>query len=264
MSEFHGQFCWCELMTTDDAAATAFYGDVIGWNARDAGASHVRYTILSADETGIGGIVALPQSCYEAGARPFWIGYIAVDDVDVAARRVTQLGGAIHRPADDIPDVGRFAVVADPHGAVFTLFTPAQPDLAPKPQPRACETPGHVGWHELHAGDREAAFSFYADLFGWTKTEAVDLGPIGTYQTFATGGVSGSSMVGGMMTKTEAMPRPIWIHYFNVDDIEAAVSRTTAAGGEILMGPHQVPGGAWIAQCRDVQGALFAMIGPNR
>jgi predicted enzyme related to lactoylglutathione lyase len=71
-------------------------------------------------------------------------------------------------------------------------------------------------------------------------------------------------MVGGMMTKTDAIPTPVWFYYFNVDDVGAAVSRTKAAGGEILMGPHQVPGGSWIAQCRDPQGALFAIVGAQR
>ena len=56
----------------------------------------------------------------------------------------------------------------------------------------------------------------------------------------------------------------MWFYYFNVDEIEAAVSRTKSAGGEVLMGPHEVPGGSWIAQCRDPQGALFCMTGPRR
>lgn len=264
VSDFHGQFCWCELMTTDDLEATVFYRSVIGWNTHDAGASHVRYTILNAGDTGIGGVVELPKSACDSGARPFWIGYIAVDDVDAAATKVLEKGGGIHRATEDIPGIGRFAVAADPHGAVFTLFTRLPTTESPTTRPPAGATPGHVGWHELHAGEREAAFAFYADLFGWTKTDAIDLGPMEIYQTFSTGGITGGAMSGGMMTKADAIPVPMWIHYFNVDDIEAAVSRTKAAGGEVLMGPHEVPGGSWIAQCRDPQGALFAMVGPHR
>ena len=262
MSEMHGQFCWCELMTTDDAAAAAFYRDVIGWTPHDAGVPHTRYTIVNAGGTGVGGIMPMPPQLLEGGGPPFWIGYIAVDDVDAAAERVTRLGGAVHTPAQDIPGVGRFAVAADPHGAAFTLFKPLPSDQPP-PGP-AGATPGRVGWHELHAGEREAAFAFYADLFGWTKTEAIDMGPMGTYQTFATNGASGGGMAGGMMTKTDHLPAPVWLHYFNVEDIDAAVARTKAGAGELVMGPQEIPGGSWIAHCRDPQGGAFSMVGPRR
>ncbi len=261
MSTFHGQFVWCELMTTDAAAATEFYRAVIGWSARDAGAPHVRYTILSAGETGVGGLLEMPQSVRDAGGRPGWIGYIAADDVDAMAARVKDAGGSVHRAPEDIPDVGRFAVVADPQGAVFTLFKPLGGEEPERPAAGAA--PGRVGWHELHAADREAAFAFYAGLFGWTKTDAIDMGPMGIYQTFATGHEKGSAMAGGMMTKTDAVARPSWLYYFNVDDIKAAVARTTEAGGRVLNGPHQVPGGSWIAQCMDPQGAMFAVVGPH-
>jgi uncharacterized protein len=263
MSEYHGQFCWCELMTSDDVAAAEFYRSVIGWNTRDAGVSDMRYTIFNAGDVGVGGVMELPPPAREKGMKPFWIGYIAVDDVDAAAERVVQKGGAVHRAPDDIPEVGRFAVVADPQGAVFTLFTPSATHQPATPRPPAGATPGRVGWHELHAGEREAAFAFYADMFGWTKTEAIDLGSMGVYQTFATGGATGCGMVGGMMTKGDEIPAPVWFYYFNIDNIDAAVSRTREAGGEVLRGPHQVPGGSWIAHCKDPQGAFFCMVGPR-
>ena len=257
MPDMHGQFCWYELMTDDLPAATAFYTSVIGWHAREAGPPHGNYTILSAGEVGVGGLVEMPQRVREGGGRPFWISYIAVDDLDAAAAKVIQLGGQIHRPADEIPGVGRFAVAADQQGALFTLFTPL-PSAMPPPAP-AGATPGRVGWHELHAGEWEAAFAFYAEMFGWTKVEAIDMGPLGLYQMFSTG----SGMAGGMLTKMDAMPSPVWLDYFNVDAIDAAIARTKEAGGTVLMGPQVVPGGSWIAQCRDPQGALFAMVGPR-
>lgn len=260
MSPIHGQFVWYELMSPDTAAAAAFYGAVIGWNTRDAGAAHVRYTILSAGDTGVGGLLEMAQAVRDAGGWPAWVGYIAADDVDVTAARVEDAGGRVHHAAEDIPGVGRFAVVADPQGAVFTLFKP----LGGEPgRPAAGATPGRVGWHELHAADREAAFAFYAGLFGWTKTDAIDMGTMGLYQTFATGHGTDGVMVGGMMTKTGALPRPTWLYYVNVDDIGAAVTRTTDAGGQVLNGPHEVPGGSWVARCMDPQGAMFAMVGPH-
>jgi len=122
--------------------------------------------------------------------------------------------------------------------------------------------PGHVGWRELHAGNRETAFAFYAGLFGWTPKEAIDLGPMGTYQLFATGD---GPATGGLMTKPPQMPGPpAWLYYVTVSEIDAAAARIAQAGGQVLNGPHQVPGGAWILQGLDPQGAVFALTAAER
>jgi uncharacterized protein len=253
MSKSHGKFVWYDVMTTDTKAAESFYRNVIGWSAQDAGMSDRSYTLLSVGSTMVGGLMPIPEDARAMGVPPCWMGYIGVDDVDAYAARVQAAGGAVHRAPEDIPGVGRFAVVADPHGAGFILFKGASDQT---PAPVAWGTPGHIGWHELHAGDGPSDFDFYSGLFGWTKAMAVDMGPMGVYQTFA----AGDSPCGGMMTKVPELPAPFWLYYFNVDDINAAITRVKNNGGEILMGPHEVPGGSWIAQCRDPQGAMFAMI----
>ena len=159
-----------------------------------------------------------------------------MSDVDGFAKRVKEMGGTVHRGPEDIPGVGRFAVCADPHGATFFLFKGSS-DAQPQPVPQG--TPGHIGWHELYAGNGEKAFAFYSGLFGWTKTEAMDMGPMGTYQLFATD----REAVGGMMTKPEQVPAPMWLYYFNVDNIDAAAARTRDNGGQVFNGPMEVPGG---------------------
>jgi uncharacterized protein len=249
-------FVWYELMTTDMDAAKNFYGAVVGWGAQDWGQPDMRYAIMSAGERPVAGVMTLPEEACAAGARPGWVGYIYADDVDAATEDVRQAGGAVHRAPADIPNVGRFSVVADPQGATFRLFKPAGGDNSPA-QPM---TPGHIGWHELYAIDWPSAFDFYAGRFGWTKAEAVDMGPMGTYQLFAAGG----EPIGGMMNKPEQIPSPVWLFYFNVAAIDAAASRVGEHGGQVLMGPHQVPGGSWIAQCMDPQGAMFALVAPRR
>jgi uncharacterized protein len=257
MSSLHGTFIWYDLMTTDPKAAEAFYRGVLGWRAQDAGVPGRAYTIVSVGETNVGGLMALSKEDGAAGAIPVWTGYVAVDDVDACAARVKTAGGTIHHGPEDIPGIARFAMVADPQGAIFKLikgFSKEQPKL---PAPG---TPGHAGWRELHAGDGASAFGFYAGLFGWTKAEAMDMGPMGIYQLFAIDGVPS----GGMMTKAKEVPAPFWLFYFNVDDIEAAAKRVRDKGGEVLNGPHEVPGGAWIVQCEDPQGAMFALVGPKR
>ncbi|MBV8889220.1 MAG: VOC family protein [Alphaproteobacteria bacterium] len=257
MAATANKFVWYDLMTTDIQAAEIFYAKVIGWEAKDSGMPGHPYTLFSADTVMVAGLMPMPPEVVARGARPGWNGYIGVDDVDACAARVKASGGSVHHEPQDIPQVGRYAVVGDPQGAVFMLFSPA--GNPPAPPEVAPGSPGHVGWHELQAGDQQSAFAFYADLFGWTKAEAVDMGPIGVYQIFATGGPP----VGGMMNKLPQIPAPFWLYYFNVDNIDAAVARVGGEAGQVVNGPQQVPGGSWIAQCRDPQGAMFAMVGPR-
>ncbi len=249
-------FVWYELMTTDDVAAAAFYGDVVGWKPADAGMTGMRYTLMQAGEQPVAGVMTLSKEACDAGATPAWTGYVAVADVDAMVVKLTTAGGAICHPAQDIPGVGRFATVADPHGAVFCLFRGNQEEPS---QPEA-GTPGTIGWHELSAGDLDSAWDFYSGLFGWTKDQAMDMGPGGAYQLFAAGGEA----IGGMMTKPAQMPRPAWLYYFRVEALDAAVDRVKAGGGQLLNGPMAVPGDEWVAQCSDPQGVMFALVAPKR
>jgi hypothetical protein len=247
-------FVWYELMTTDLHAAQAFYADVVGWNTQDSGMPGMRYTRMLADSTPVAGAMTLPQEVCDTGGRPGWMGYIGVPDADAAVEKLTQAGGKVHRPPADIPGIGRFAVVADPQGATFALFQPhggAQEPASPM-------SPGHVGWHELYAGDGAEAFAFYSGQFGWSKGDAMDMGPMGVYQLFQAGGLP----IGGMMTKPPAIPQPYWGFYFTVPEINAAVDRVKSGGGQVLNGPMEVPGGAWIIQGLDPQGAAFALVAP--
>jgi uncharacterized protein len=259
MTAPRGKFIWYDVMTNDTKAAAKFYGDVIGWSTQEhpmAGGG--TYTVFSKGPTMVAGLMAIPEPMRAEGMPPCWSGYVSTDDVDAEAERVKAAGGAVAREPTDIPDVGRFAVVSDPGGAVFLLF---KPDTTEQPKQVAPMTPGHIGWHELVAGDLEREFKFYSGLFGWTKDGAHDMGAMGTYQIFATDGAP----CGGMMQACAQMPRPpSWTYYISVDSAAAAAERATARGGQILNGPMEVPGGAWIVQVRDPQGAHFAMISGHK
>ena len=257
MATTPSRFVWYELMTSDPAAARAFYTQVVGWQATDSGMPGMDYTLLSAGPHQVGGLMALPPEACAAGVPPNWSGYLAVDDVDAKAAAVQQAGGQVLRPAADIPGVGRFAVVADPAGAAFCLYKDNNPAAMTPP---ALGTPGTVGWHELMAGALVPAWAFYSALFGWTKAEAIDTGPMGIYQLFG----AGDAPIGGMMTKPAEMPAAAWLYYFNVDAIDAAAGRLQAAGGRVINGPMEVPGGSWIVQAMDPQGAMFALVAPKR
>jgi len=256
MASSRGGFAWYELMTTDIKAAGAFYSGVIGWRAADAGMPGMAYTLFHVGDVPVAGAMALPEEARKMGTRPAWMGYVAVEDVDAAAVQFKQDGGTVHREPADIPGVGRFAVVSDPQGAFISLF---KPSTEGKGLPNVTQTPGYGRWRELLAVDREQAFAFYSKQFGWTKGKAHDMGPMGIYQLFQ----HGSEDIGGMMNKPQHVPAPFWLYYFRVDGIHPAAERVRAGGGQVVNGPMEVPGGQWIVQCLDPQGAMFALIGPR-
>jgi predicted enzyme related to lactoylglutathione lyase len=254
MARQYGQFCWYELITPDPAAGLKFYGEVVGWRPKSMPPS---YTILEAQGSGVGGVMALTDEMRAEGVPPCWTGYILVEDVDASLKKLQALGGGARRAPVDIPNVGRFAVVTDPQGAVFVLFQQAQEMSPPEVDPDA---PGRCGWRELMTTNGAQAFAFYSEMFGWTKDQAVDMGEMGTYQTFAVHG----RQSGGMMTMPPQIPHPFWGYYFNVDNADAAAARITGAGGSVRMGPTEVPGGQWIVQAVDPQGANVAVVAPKR
>jgi uncharacterized protein len=253
MAAQQGKFVWYELHTTDVKGAQEFYTEVIGWTAKDAGVPGMAYTIFNAGENGAAGMMAQPQMSRDQGAPPSWLGYISVGDVDADAAEVGENGGAVYVPPSDIPGIGRFSVVADPGGAVFALFAP-QGGMDPPPIPPGAI--GHGGWRELYAAELEPAFAFYSKLFGWTKESIFDMGPMGPYQLFAING----EQSGGMMKKPPTFPQPAWAYYFNVAGVKSAAERIKAAGGQVVNGPMEVPGGSWIVQGIDPQGAMFALV----
>jgi len=254
MTDHPSTFVWYELMSSDLDAARAFYTQVVGWHTEELPLPGMAYTMLSAGDTPIGGMMTMPERVRAAGAKPRWLAHIATQDVDAAAAKVTRLGGTIHRPPTDIENVGRYAVAADRQGAAFYLFKPAKPGAA-----GVSEAPGSVGWHELHSTDWPDAMAFYGEMFGWQKGDPFDMGPMGTYQLFTVSGRTVGGMFNSSAAKTQS--KCFWLYYFRIDDIDAGARRIREYGGTITNGPHQVPGGGWIIQASDPQGAAFALLG---
>lgn len=249
-------FVWYELMTSDLPAATRFYTHVLGWQTQDAGMPFP-YTLASAGGQSFAGLMTLPADAAQAGARPGWTGYVAVADCDAFVARAQAAGATLCHPAQDIPGVGRFATLQDPQGAVFVAFRD-HGSTPPAVSPPA--TAGTVGWHELITGDSQAALAWYGQLLGWTPTESVDMGPAGQYRMFATGGHS----AGGMMDRPPEVPASMWLYYFNVEALDPALARLKEAGGTVCLEPMEVPGGAWVANAIDPQGAMFALVAMRR
>ena len=253
----HGRFIWYELITPDMDGAKRFYGDLIGWTAQDmptpGGAEP--YSVFSNDGNGVAGMMNLGAAMKAEGMPPNWTGYVCVDDCDAAAAKVESLGGSVKRPPMDIPGIGRFAIVADPAGAVFAIMKPTPPDGG-RPAPDI-NSVGQTGWHELYGADPDkGGFDFYAQMFGWTKSDAMDMGEMGTYQLFN----NQDGQVGGMMRKPDNAPMASWGFYFRVADIDTAAAKIKAGGGQILNGPMDVPGDDRVINGVDPQGAHFSVV----
>ena len=245
-ADIRGRFIWHELLTTDTAGAAAFYPKVVPWRTQPS--SMPGYTIWMAGQSQVGGLMALPPE--SAGTPPHWLIYIGTPNVDATAEHAQRLGARVVKPGADIPNVGRYAVLADPQGATFALYTPG-PSGGGVPAPG----PGVFSWHELATTDVAGALRFYGELFGWTKGAGHDMGAMGVYQIFERFG----SMVGGMCNVQGPATPPSWLSYVQVADSARAVAAAKGAGGRLLHGPVEVPGGNWIALFMDPQGGAFAV-----
>jgi len=256
MGNKHGDFIWYELLTSDADAAQRFYGDVVGWTFADSGQTDMDYRIGSAGDHAVCGMMGITPEMAGHGARPAWLGYVAVDDVDKCVASIEQGGGKLLMPAMDIDGVGRFAMVTDPQGAPFYVMRPMEGDSLAfaYDQPRV----GHCAWNELVTSDQESAWHFYGVRFGWVKDGEMDMGPMGSYDFIRHGAV-----LGAMMTGTPEMGPPRWNQYFRVGDIDVAKATVEAGGGSVVNGPMEIPGGDFAMNGIDPQRAHFGLVGPR-
>jgi predicted enzyme related to lactoylglutathione lyase len=251
-----GTPCWVDLLSPDVNASIAFYTGLFGWEAApvyDPDGNRI-YTLLKKDGHDTAGLSAQPPMM--AGSPPVWNSYIATADADASAAAVEKAGGRVVMPVMTVMDVGTMAVCTDPTGATFSLW----------------QAGSHIGasivneadaysWNELLTRDPDAAKAFYGEVFGWSY-EGMDMGPDGTYWVIK-GGESGG--LGGLMGRPAQMPDFVpdhWAVYFIVADIDAKLAAVTAAGGQVMHGPEDVPGIGRIGTVTDPHGGAFSMLQP--
>ncbi|MFL6734292.1 MAG: VOC family protein [Sphingomicrobium sp.] len=244
----HGSFIWYELLTNDHGKAKGFYDPVMGWDIGPQPSGEIDYRMIRTAAGNAGGAMQLTEEMRAHGARPTWLGYIGVDDVDDTVRRAEAAGGRITMPAFDIPGVGRLAMLSDPQGALFYVMRGFSDESSNAFAP---ELVGHCVWNELSTTDLQAAVGFYLPLFNWTLGGATPMGEMGDYQFIEQGGVT----IGAMFTP-RGLP-PMWRYCFRVANLENAMEATKAGGGTITFGPDTVPTGDRIFQALDPEGAHF-------
>jgi predicted enzyme related to lactoylglutathione lyase len=223
----------CTLRTTDVPAARLFYATVLGDNDAE--------------------MVPLHEQAIARGARPHWLGYLDVGDVDAAVAAFEARGGARLGPKWMNPEGLEGAVLRDPGGALLLLAKPAR---APLPDGAGASRPDVV-WRELNTVDVERAKANYRDLFGWEFKEPFDLGRLGVIHPFAW--APGEAAVGSMSdVATRPGVHPHWLFHFRVAALGPALEAVRAGGGSSLA-PLVLPSGDRVAVCDDPQGAAFAL-----
>lgn len=244
-----GTFCWVELSTTDQAAAKAFYGGLLGWEADDrpVGDGGYVYSMMQVDADNVAAIATQPDQQREAGVPPMWNSYVSVESADTTAERAKELGATVHAPPFDVMDVGRMAVIQDPQGAFFMLWQPWAHFGA-----ALVNAPGALVWNELSSPDPDGSSAFYSGLFGWTV--APFEGSAEPYLSIK----NGSTNAGGIRPLTQPGAPPYWLVYFGVEQLDSALAKVQELGGTKHAGPIDISI-AKIAIVADPQGAVFAL-----
>jgi predicted enzyme related to lactoylglutathione lyase len=247
-ADSRGTFVWHDLLTADAAGAKAFYTKVVPWKTQtwDQDAS---YTMWVGKNGPVGGIGPLGDS-----GSPHWMPHVSVPDVAATVEEAKELGGRVLKEPTTLPNGGSFAVLADPQGAEFSVYQSAT-ELNGAAAPGA----GEFTWHELATSDAKAAMDFYTELLGWEAGPVHDMGPAGLYHLFLHKG----NQYGGMYV-ADNLGGPSWLCYIGVEDAGKAAAAAKAAGGRVLNGPIEVPGGSWVAQVLDSDGAPFAVHEPAK
>jgi len=251
-SNDHGRFVWHDLLTTDPETAAAFYTSVFGWGTAPYEIPGVTtLTVWTAGDVPVASPGRLENEPWTAaaGLGPHWLTYIGARDVDATVAHAERLGARVLAPALDLPSIGRYAVLADPQGAVFAAFRPAAtvPD-APRP--------GSIEWHELATTDPRAAFAFYSAVFGWVEIGAGD----DVVTTLVFGRPNGPPL--GVIRRIGRDEHgPAWLGYTTVGDVDRVADDATRGGGRVVAGPMDAPGGGGrIVVCEDPQGARFGAL----
>lgn len=242
--------CWVDTTQPDVDAATAFYGDLFGWDVEGPGAmpgDDGRYYVACVAGDEVGGIASLGAGQSEAA----WNTYVATDDADATVKRAVAAGATVLREPFDAPPAGRLAVLADPTGAVFCLWQAGARQGAQR-----VNEPGAWAMSMLVCEDPEPTAAFYGEVFGWT-TEA--FGPATMLRLPGYEGGEPDQPVSREVVAVIAPPAPGPAHWsvgFWVGDADETAARAAELGGETLAATDAP---MRTVTLRDPQGAAFSV-----
>jgi predicted enzyme related to lactoylglutathione lyase len=244
-----GSFCWVELATTDQNSAKAFYTSLFGWQIEDMPMGpNAFYSIFKVNGGDAGAAHTLLPEMSQQGIPPNWTLYIAVDDVDTAAKRAGELGGIVCKAPFDISDIGRIAALQDPTGTAFCLWQAKN-----QKGTRTLNENGALCWADLNTNDKARAQTFYSRLLGWKFEEGDN-----NYTHIK----NGDDYIGGMPMEEHGLP-PHWLAYFQVADCDASTAKCKSLGGTVHFGPTSLENVGRFSVLGDPQGAVFAVFQPE-
>lgn len=245
-----GHFVWHDLITTDVSGSVDFYQRLFPeWSIDrlETGEGSL-YHVIEVNGRDIGGLVGVPE---DSGIPAHWIGYVAVDDCDAAVRRTIELGGKCLVPAIDVPQIGRFAIIQDPQGAVVKPFSAQKRFEIPRQY-----VPGRPVWNELLTSSPGSIRDFYRSVFGWSSVEQV-VDEAGAYTLFRTGE---SDVAGAMHMPADAEIPTSWLTYFHTGELDARAHSVQQAGGQTIVEPRPITGSGHFSVHVDPAGAFFALM----
>lgn len=243
-------FCWHELVTAALEEAVTFYKELLGGTVESFPTPLGAYTLVTVEGQHVAGIHPAHPS-HPTDAPSQWLSYVAVDDVDAAARAAERARGVVVTAPHD-GGAGRAAIVRDRQGALHGLFT-ARPGATDGTNPSGH---GAVGWSELLTSDVADAADFYASVLGWKVIEK-EMGPQCIHLAHV-----GDSPIATILPRPaeDTLPHSRWCPYFEFESVENAVKRSRALGGREAASPMDVPGvGRW-SPVIDAVGAEVAFI----
>lgn len=246
----HGTFSWADGNSTDQAKARQFYAAVMGWTYEDMPLGEdMFYTMFKQAGQNVAGLGQLMPDMMAQGIPSHWMSYVAVDNTDAVAAKVTELGGMVLMPPMDVFEQGRMALFQDPTGAQFGVWQAGVHHGS-----GLVNVPGSVTWNELGTRDAPKAVQFYSDLFGWQirKDDNMDYYYINNNDR-PNGGIMA-------MTADWGDTPPNWMVYFSVADIDATLEAVKANGGKVVTGPMDAGGVGRFAVVADPTGGVCSLI----
>ena len=239
---------WIDHTSPDVVAAARFYGQLFGWEAEDQGEEAGHYTMFRHK----GKMVAATTPPMSPGSPSVWSTYVATNNVEETAKKVSDAGGQVMVPPFQVMDAGSMAVFVDPAGAVFCAWQPGTHKGA-----ELVNEPVSFSWCELNTRDMNAAKTFYPKVFGWVpKSNPMPGG--GEYVEWE---LNGRSIAGGQQMGSNFPPGvpSHWLVYFSVSNTDETVKKAQELGGNVMAPPFDIPQGR-MAVITDPFGAAFAVI----
>ena len=255
MTNPHGTPIWYELMTADPEAAKQFYDVVIGWTVEPRPSGEMDYRMITTPGgDNAGGMMRLTDEMMAGGARPGWLFYIGVEDVDATVAKAKEAGAGVIMPPWTIEGIGRMALLHDPQGNPFYVMRGQSEETSTVFDPAGV---AKCSWNELTTDDQQGALDFYAAVFGWTYPDRMPMGAMGDYVFVNVAG----TQIGAIMQRPADAPPGRWRFYFRIADIDAAAAAVKDAGGTVHHGPVEVPGGDRIIIASDPEGVDLGVVG---